>query len=92
MIHSVLAVTLEGFPFGVLGMKTCVRPPDELSKGQSRKQRTISDKESVKCPGPTVMWRGFLTLHEITEIDRIFRQNEQSYLVGKAQARAVASR
>jgi hypothetical protein len=27
-------------------------------------------------PGPTVMWRGFLTLHEITEMYRIFRQNE----------------
>lgn len=27
-------------------------------------------------PGPTVMWRGFLALHEITEMYRIFRQNE----------------
>jgi hypothetical protein len=27
-------------------------------------------------PGPTVMWRGFLVLHEITEMYRIFRQNE----------------
>ncbi|MFM0520741.1 hypothetical protein PQR08_25255 [Caballeronia jiangsuensis] len=27
-------------------------------------------------PGPTVMWRGFLALHEITAMYRIFRQNE----------------
>ncbi|MBK3835830.1 hypothetical protein G3A40_38395, partial [Paraburkholderia aspalathi] len=27
-------------------------------------------------PGPTVMWRGFLALHECTEMYRIFRQNE----------------
>jgi hypothetical protein len=27
-------------------------------------------------PGPTVMWRGFLVLHEITEMYRIFRQDE----------------
>jgi Homeodomain-like domain len=25
--------------------------------------------------GPTVMWRGFLALHECTEMDRIFQQN-----------------
>ena len=27
-------------------------------------------------PGPTVLWRGFLALHEITQMYRIFRQNE----------------
>jgi hypothetical protein len=27
-------------------------------------------------PGPTVMWRGFLALHESTVMCRIFRQNE----------------
>ena len=27
-------------------------------------------------PGPTVLWRGSLALHEITQIYRIFRQNE----------------
>jgi Transposase Tn5 dimerisation domain len=27
-------------------------------------------------PGLTVIWRGFLTLYEITEMYRIFRQNE----------------
>jgi hypothetical protein len=27
-------------------------------------------------PGPTVMWRGFLAAHEITEMYRVFRQNE----------------
>ncbi|CAB3773763.1 IS4 family transposase ISLpn5 [Paraburkholderia humisilvae] len=48
MMHSVLAVTPEGLPLGVPGMKTSIRPPDEFGKGQSRKQRTISDKESVK--------------------------------------------
>jgi hypothetical protein len=27
-------------------------------------------------PGPTVIWRGFLALHEVTAMYRIFRQNE----------------
>jgi hypothetical protein len=27
-------------------------------------------------PGPTVMWRGFLILHEVTKMYRLFRQNE----------------
>jgi hypothetical protein len=26
-------------------------------------------------PGPTVMWRGFLALHEITQMYRVFRQD-----------------
>lgn len=29
-------------------------------------------------PGPTVMWRGFLVLHEITEIYRIFSEDGES--------------
>ncbi|SAL36504.1 hypothetical protein AWB69_03499 [Caballeronia udeis] len=27
-------------------------------------------------PGPTVIWRGFLLLHEITKIYQLFRQIE----------------
>lgn len=27
-------------------------------------------------PGPTVIWRGFLAVQEVTEMYRIFRQNE----------------
>jgi hypothetical protein len=48
MMHSMLAVTPEGLPLGVLGMKTWTRAPDEFGKGKLRKQRTIRDKESVK--------------------------------------------
>jgi len=48
MMHSVLAVTPDGLPLGVLGMKTWIRTPDESGKGQLRKQRAIRDKESVK--------------------------------------------
>lgn len=48
MMHSMLAVTPEGLPLGVLGMKTWTRAPDDFGKGKLRKQRTIRDKESVK--------------------------------------------
>lgn len=48
MMHSVLAVTPQGLPLGVLGMKTWIRPHEGLGKRLSRKQRTIGDKESVK--------------------------------------------
>ncbi|MFC0696457.1 hypothetical protein [Paraburkholderia humisilvae] len=36
-----LAVTAEGFPLGVPGMKTWIGPPDEFGKTQSRKQRAL---------------------------------------------------
>ena len=34
------------------------------------------NRKHDRPPGPTVIWRGFLSLHEITEMYRIFRQNE----------------
>ncbi|KVZ48335.1 IS4 family transposase [Burkholderia ubonensis] len=48
MMHSLLAVTPEGLPLGVLGMKTWVRPPEEYGKKRLRKKRPIQNKESVK--------------------------------------------
>ena len=48
MMHSLLAVTPEGLPLGMLGLKTWVRPPGEYGKTQQRKRRPIQDKESVK--------------------------------------------
>jgi hypothetical protein len=48
MMHSTLAVTPEGLPLGVLGMKTWTRSPDELGKSESRRQRSVKEKESVK--------------------------------------------
>lgn len=48
LMHSLLAVTPEGLPLGVLGMKTWVRPQEKLGKARHRKQRAIGEKESVK--------------------------------------------
>jgi len=48
MLHSLLAVTPEGLPLGVLGMKTWARPDADLGKKKQRKQRPIEDKESAK--------------------------------------------
>lgn len=48
LMHSLLAVTPDGLPLGVLGMKTWVRPQEEYGKKHQRKQRTIREKESVK--------------------------------------------
>lgn len=48
MMHSMLAVTPEGLPLGVLGMKTWVRNDNELGKKVTRKARQIHQKESYK--------------------------------------------
>lgn len=34
------------------------------------------NRRNDPAPGPTVMWRSFLVLYEITEMYRIFRQDE----------------
>jgi hypothetical protein len=34
------------------------------------------NRKHDRPPGPTVIWRGFLSLHEITEMYQIFGQNE----------------
>jgi hypothetical protein len=48
MMHSMLAVTPEGLPLGVLGMKTWTRPEQEMGKAKQRKKRAITEKESIK--------------------------------------------
>jgi hypothetical protein len=48
MMHSMLALTPEGLPLGILGMKTWTRPLAELGKRAQRKKRLISQKESIK--------------------------------------------
>ena len=48
MMHSLLAVTPEGLPLGVLGMKTWVRPEEEFGKNIQRKTRPIHEKENAK--------------------------------------------
>jgi hypothetical protein len=48
LMHSLLAVTPEGLPLGVLGMKTWVRPIEQLGKKRLRKSKAIGTKESVK--------------------------------------------
>jgi len=48
MLHGMLAVTPEGLPLGVLGMKTWVRADAELGKKHQRTQRPFEEKESVK--------------------------------------------
>jgi hypothetical protein len=34
------------------------------------------NRKHDRPPRPTVIWRGFLILHEITKMYEIFRQNE----------------
>lgn len=48
LMHSLLAVSPDGLPLGVLGLKTWARPPEELGKKHRRKSRPIAEKESVK--------------------------------------------
>lgn len=48
MMHSLLAVTPDGLPLGVLGMKTWVRPEAVFGKSAPAVTRPIEQKESVK--------------------------------------------
>ena len=72
MLHSLLAVTPEGLPLGVLGMKTWVRADAQLGKKDRCRKQAYEDKESVKwreglehltalkarCPGPRLVGVG----------------------------------
>ncbi|MFM0069399.1 IS4 family transposase, partial [Paraburkholderia aspalathi] len=48
LMHSLLALTPEGLPLGVVGMKTWIRRPEEFGKKHLRGQRSVREKESVK--------------------------------------------
>ncbi len=48
LMHSMLALTPEGLPLGVLGLKTWVRPLEQLGKKALRKKLPVQGKESVK--------------------------------------------
>jgi hypothetical protein len=48
MMHSSFAVTPEGLPLGVVGLKTWTRSPDQLGKSKKRKKVPIEEKESIK--------------------------------------------
>lgn len=47
-MHSMLALTPEGLPLGVLGLKTWARPLAQLGKRAQRKTLPVRQKESVK--------------------------------------------
>lgn len=48
LMHSMLAITPEGLPLGLMGMKTWVRPEEQLGKKAVRKKVPVEMKESVK--------------------------------------------
>jgi hypothetical protein len=48
MLHSAIAVSEEGQPFGLLAQKAWVRPDDEFGKKHKRTQLPIEEKESYK--------------------------------------------
>jgi len=48
LMHSMLAVTPDGLPLGVLGMKTWIRPDEQVGKKVLRTKLPIEEKESIK--------------------------------------------
>lgn len=48
LMHSLLAVSPEGLPLGVLGMKTWARREGTQGSAEQRKSRPIHEKESIK--------------------------------------------
>jgi hypothetical protein len=47
-MHSMLALTPEGLPLGVLGLKTWARPLEQLGKRAQRRELPVQEKESAK--------------------------------------------
>lgn len=47
-MHSMLAVTPDGLPLGLLGMKTWTRPDEQFGKKAVRAKLPIAQKESIK--------------------------------------------
>jgi len=47
-VHTSLAISEQGVPWGLVGQQVWVRPVESSGKRHSRKQRPIADKESVK--------------------------------------------
>jgi hypothetical protein len=47
-MHSLLALTPEGLPLGVLGLKTWARPLEQMGKRELRRKLPVREKESVK--------------------------------------------
>jgi hypothetical protein len=48
LMHSMLALTPDGLPLGVLGLKTWTRPQEQLGKRSLRRKLPLHEKESAK--------------------------------------------
>jgi hypothetical protein len=48
LVHSMLAMTEEGLPLGIISQHQWTRPPEERGKKHKRKELPIEDKESIK--------------------------------------------
>lgn len=48
LMHTMLAVAPDGLPLGVLGMKTWIRPDEQVGKKALRTKLPIEEKESFK--------------------------------------------
>ncbi len=48
LVHSVLAVTAEGIPLGLVHQQVWARDPEQKGKSKKRKQLPISEKESQR--------------------------------------------
>jgi hypothetical protein len=47
-LHSCLAVSVQGVPFGIVGQKMWVRPKESKNSKKTHKTRPIEDKESMR--------------------------------------------
>lgn len=45
-MHSLLAVSPEGLPLGVLGLEDLIRPPEQMGKKHRRTRLPVSEKEA----------------------------------------------
>lgn len=48
LVHTTMAVSLEGVPLGILGQDSWARDPETKGQKQQRKQRPFEEKESAK--------------------------------------------
>jgi hypothetical protein len=48
LVHTTLAITPEKTPLGIIDQQTWIRPIEKFGKRREHKQKTISEKESIK--------------------------------------------
>jgi Transposase DNA-binding/Transposase Tn5 dimerisation domain len=102
MVHSAMALTVEGVPLGLLHQQVWARDPEEVGKRHTRRQRTTPEKESYRWVETIQACEQMLPLHveawvigdresDIFDVFALKRRPGLELVVRSAQNRRVRS-